>query len=136
MKYTPIDSSLFSNNRINFSKQLRPKSIAVFNSNDIQPTNADGAMAFRQNSDLFYLTGIDQEDSILVLFPDHPDEKLREILFVKETNEEIAVWEGHKYTKEEAQETSGIQNIQWLNRFESLLIALMAEAKQHLFKYE
>jgi len=128
MKYAAIESSLFINNRINFSKQLRPKSIAVFNSNDIQPTNADGTMPFRQNSDLLYLTGIDQEDSILVLFPDHPDEKLREILFLKETNEEIAIWEGHKYTKEEAQEASGIKNIQWLNQFETLLNSLMVEA--------
>ncbi len=128
MKYAAIDSNLFISNRINFSKHLRPKSIAVFNSNDHQPTNADGTMAFQQNSDLFYLTGIDQEDSILVLFPDHPDEKLREILFLKETNDEITIWEGHMYTKEEARETSGIINIQWLNQFESMLNALMVEA--------
>jgi Xaa-Pro aminopeptidase len=119
-------------NRKNFCKNLHPKSIAIFNSNDIMPTNADGSMPFRQNSDLLYLSGIDQEESILVLFPDHPDEKMREILFLRETNEEIAIWEGHKYTKSEAIGISGIQNILWLSQFRATFNALMAEA-EHVY---
>ncbi len=119
MKYHPIDSKLFVENRKKLVKLLKPGSVAIFNSNDIMPTSADGTMNFRQHSDIFYLTGIDQEESILLLFPDHPDEKFREILFLRETNEEIAIWEGHKYTKEEAINTSGIKNIQWLSAFEN-----------------
>ncbi len=129
MKYTPINNSLFILNRKNLVDELKPGSIAVFNSNDIQPTNADGTMVFRQNSDIFYLSGIDQEESILVLCPDFPDESMREILFLRETNEEIAVWEGHKYTKEEAVETSGIKNIKWLSEFEATFNTLMSEAE-------
>ena len=129
MKYTPINNSLFILNRKNLVDELKPGSIAVFNSNDIQPTNADGTMVFRQNSDIFYLSGIDQEESILVLCPDFPDESMREILFLRETNKEIAVWEGHKYTKEEAVETSGIKNIKWLSEFEATFNTLMSEAE-------
>jgi Xaa-Pro aminopeptidase len=129
MKYAPIKNRLFIENRKKLMSVLKPGSIAVFNSNDIQPTNADGTMAFRQNSDIFYLSGIDQEESVLILFPDYPDKKMREILFLRETNEEIAIWEGHKYTKEEAIETSGIQNIKWLSEFEATFNALMAEAE-------
>ena len=129
MKYLPIDNNLFISNRKNFCKSLMPRSIAVFNSNDILPTNADGSLLLKQNTDLFYLSGIDQEESILVLFPDHPDKKMREILFLRETNEEIAIWEGHKYSKEEATETSGIKTVMWLNQFNSTFNALMAEAE-------
>lgn len=129
MKYAPIDNQLFVENRKKFSGQLEPGSIAVFNSNDIQPTNADGTMNFRQNSDLFYLSGIDQEESILVLFPDYPDEKMREVLFLRETNEEIAIWEGHKYTREEATNASGITTVKWLSEFESTFKTYMAEAE-------
>jgi Xaa-Pro aminopeptidase len=128
MKYAPINNSLFILNRKNLVDELNPGSIAIFNSNDIQPTNADGTMVFRQNSDIFYLSGIDQEESILVLCPDFPDENMREILFLRETNEEIAIWEGHKYTKEEARETSGIKNIKWLTEFEATFNTLMTEA--------
>ena len=84
MKYLPIENALFIQNRKNFSALLKSKSLAVFNSNDIMPTNADGTMAFKQNSDLFYLSGIDQEESILVLFPECPEERHREVLFLKE----------------------------------------------------
>lgn len=128
MKYLPIDRSLFIHNRINFTQMLKPKSIAIFNSNDIMPTNADGTMPFRQNNDLFYLSGIDQEESILLLFPDSPDEKHREILFLKETSELIAIWEGHKYSKEEAFATSGIKSIYWLAEFEQVFYSLMTHA--------
>ena len=128
MKYLPIGKDLFVHNRKNFSALLKPNSLAVFNSNDVMPTNADGTMPFRQNNDIFYLSGIDQEESILLLFPDFPDEKYREILFVTETNEHIAVWEGHKYTKEEAYETSGIRTVFWLSQFEQIFNTLMSQA--------
>lgn len=128
MKYLPIDKSLFIHNRRSFTQMLKPKSMAIFNSNDIMPTNADGTMPFRQNNDLFYLSGIDQEESILLLFPDSPNDKHREILFLKETSELIAIWEGHKYTKEEAFTTSGIKTIYWLSEFEQVLYSLMAHA--------
>jgi Xaa-Pro aminopeptidase len=130
MRYTALDKSLYRTNRNNFKKQLPSNAIAVFNSNDIMPTNADGTMPFRQNNDLLYLTGIDQEESILVIFPDHPDEKQREILFLRETNDHIAIWEGHKYTKEEAMEASGVQSIYWTHQFESIFNTLMPFAKK------
>lgn len=128
MKYLPINSSLFIENREKLAQLLKPKSLAIFNSNDPMPTNADGTMGFQQNSDLFYLSGIDQEESILLLFPDCPDPKHREILFLKETSKLIAIWEGYKYTKEHAQEVSGIQKIYWTSQFESILNTLVYEA--------
>ena len=93
MRYIPIAQELYVNNRKNFANRLLPNSIAIFNSNDIMPTNADGSMAFKQNSDLLYLSGIDQEESILVIYPDARDGRLKEILFLKETSETIAIWE-------------------------------------------
>lgn len=130
MRYKTLDSSLYIKNRKNFMKQMPARSLAVFNSNDVMPMNADGTMTFWQNSDLFYLTGIDQEESILVLFPDFDNDSWREILFVTETNEHIAVWEGHKYTKEEATAASGIPTVMWLSQFETVFNTLMAEAEQ------
>jgi Xaa-Pro aminopeptidase len=106
MKYTPANIQLYIENRQRFAKKLKPNALAVFNSNDIMPTSADGSMMFIQNTDIFYLSGIDQEESILIIFPDAKDQSNREILFLKETNEHIAIWEGHKYTKQEATETS------------------------------
>lgn len=129
MKYLPIDSKLFIDNRKRFVAQLKPKSVAIFHSNDIMPTNADGTMLFRQNNDLLYLSGIDQEETILVLFPDAHEAQYRQMLFLRETNEYIAVWEGHKFTKAEARETSGIQTIHWLSDFEKILPILMSEAE-------
>ena len=125
MKYEPIGKDLFIVNRKRLVKELKPGSIAIFNSNDIMPTNADGTMAFRQNNDLFYLSGADQEESILVLCPDFPDKKYREVLFVRETSEHIATWEGHKLTKEEAGRTSGIETILWSSEFEKLFHHMM-----------
>lgn len=130
MKYLSIGKALFIQNRKNLAALLKPRSIALFNSNDIMPTNADGTMAFRQNNDIFYLSGIDQEESILVICPDFPDEKYREVLFLRETNETIAIWEGHKYTKEEARETSGVQTVLWLSEFNKWFNTLMAESDQ------
>ena len=132
MKYQPLSKTLYIENRKRFLQELKPNSLAVFHSNDVMPTNADGTMSFRQNNDLFYLTGIDQEESILIIYPDFHDHKLKEILFLKETNEHIAVWEGHKYTKEEAQIQSGIQTIYWLSEFQMVFNTLMAEV-EHVY---
>ncbi|MCS6795565.1 MAG: aminopeptidase P N-terminal domain-containing protein [Raineya sp.] len=129
MRYAPIPQALFVENRKNFANKLYPESLAVFHSNDIMPTNADGTMPFRQNSDLFYLTGIDQEDTILIICPDARDKKMREILFIKETNEHIAIWEGKKLSKEEAREISGIQNVMWLSEFEKTFNLLALESE-------
>lgn len=130
MKYPPIGKALFMRNRRNFSKKLKPNSVAIFNSNDIMPTSADGTMPFIQDANIFYLSGIDQEESILLIAPDFPDERFREILFLKETSEEIAIWEGHKYTKEEAKEASGVSTIIWIDKFESTLSAILAETEK------
>ena len=121
MRYKQINRSLYSNNRTRLVNELQPGSVAVFNSNDIMPTNADGTMRFRQNNDLFYLTGVDQEETILMLFPDHPDKKFREVLFLRETSELIATWEGHKLTKDEAKAVSGIETILWTSDFQRVL---------------
>ena len=130
VKYDSIDNSLFIDNRQRLAARLPQNSLAVFHSNDIMPTSADGTMPFVQDADLFYLTGIDQEESILVLCPQFPNEKMREILFLKKTNQHIAIWEGHKYTKEEAQATSGIPTIMWHDSFEQTINTLMAESEQ------
>jgi len=128
MKYEHLPNQLFIDNRDRFKSNLPPGALAVFNANDVMPTNADGHMGFVQNSDLFYLSGIDQEESILVLFPFCRDPQHREILFLKETSELIAIWEGHKYTKEEARATSGVPTIYWLSQFKTIFNQLMSEA--------
>ena len=120
MKYDQIDSALFKRNRQRFNKEIAKDSVATFHSNDIMPTNADGTMNFRQNNDLFWMSGIDQEETIVLIAPDAPFPKYREALFIRETNEEIAIWEGHKLTKEEAREISGIENVYWLKEFDSI----------------
>ncbi|PCI94035.1 MAG: X-Pro aminopeptidase [Flavobacteriales bacterium] len=129
MRYNAIDNSLYINNRSNFVSHLKPKSVAVFNSNDMMPTNADGLMPFRQNNDLLYLSGVDQEESILVLFPEASNPKHREILFVKETSELIAIWEGEKLNKRSATKQSGIETIYWLTEFEQVFHTLAIEAE-------
>lgn len=127
MKYDPINPKLFVKNRKNFMAQMKPSSLAIFNSNDIYPVGADSTMPFNQARDIFYLSGVDQEESILVLFPDAPKEKHREILFLKETNEHIAVWEGEKLTKEKALETTGIKTVYWLKEFDKILFEVMTQ---------
>ncbi len=112
---------------------MQSKSIAVFNSNDIYPISADATLPFEQHRDIFYLSGADQEESILLLFPDAIDAKHREVLFVRETNEHIAVWEGEKLSKEKATEVSGIQNIYWLSDFDKVFFDLMTEAETIYF---
>lgn len=129
MKYNQLNSSLFEKNRKKLIKFLQSNSLALIHSNDQMPRNGDQYFPFRQSSDLFYLTGIDQEKTILTLCPNHPDKNLREILFIIESNEKIAVWEGHKYTKEEAQKTSGINNIKYISEFESVFRELAIKAE-------
>jgi Xaa-Pro aminopeptidase len=128
MKYLPIDSSLFVQNRKKLVGKLKSNAIAVLNSNDIMPTSADGVRSFIQNTDLFYLSGIDEEESILIIFPDAREEKHREILFIRETSEEIAIWEGPKYSKKEASKISGIKTIYWTREFEKIFRSLVVEA--------
>jgi len=129
MRYHAIDNSLYIKNRTNFVKHLKEKSLAVFNSNDLMPTNADGVMPFRQNNDLLYLSGIDQEDTILVIFPDAANLKYREILFIKETSELIAIWEGEKFSIEGATKQSGIETVYWTSEFEQIFHSLTVEAE-------
>ncbi|KVV13254.1 aminopeptidase P family protein [Flavobacterium sp. TMP13] len=128
MKYHQINNSLFIKNREKFATQMKPNAIAVFNSNDIYPISADSTMPFAQHRDIFYLSGVDQEESILLLFPDAPYENQREILFLKETNDHIAVWEGEKLTKERALQVSGIRTVYWLQDFHKILKELMSYA--------
>jgi Xaa-Pro aminopeptidase len=125
MRYENIGQELFAHNRKQLVKELKENSVAVVNANDVMPTNADGHMRFRQNSDLFYLSGVDQEETILVLCPDFPDKKFREVLFLRETSEQIATWEGHKLTKEEAKEATGIETILWASEFPRLFNTMM-----------
>ncbi len=124
MKYDKIDAKLFIKNRKNFASLMKPNSLAVFNSNDTYPISADSTMPFEQHRDIFYLSGVDQEESVLMLFPDCPNKNLREILFVTETNAHIAVWEGAKLTKEMALETSGIKTVYWLQDLEKVLFEM------------
>ena len=129
MKYHPIDRDLFIKNRAKFTAQMKPNSVAVFNSNDIYPVSADSTLPFAQHRDIFYLSGVDQEESILLLFPDAPYDNLKEILFLKETNEHIAVWEGEKLTKDRALEVSGVKTVIWLQDFHKTLKEVMTYAE-------
>jgi len=129
MKYDSISSSLFVKNRKKFVSQLKPKSFAFFNSNDIYPVSADSTLPFAQHRDIFYLTGVDQEESVLFLCPDAKKKEYREILFVRETNEHIAIWEGAKLTKSEATKTSGVETVLWLDEMDAFLSELMEEVE-------
>ena len=128
MKYLPIESALFIKNRSKFVAAMKPNSLAVFNSNDIYPVSADSTLPFAQHRDILYLSGVDQEESILLLFPDAPYPEHREMLFLKETNDHIAVWEGEKLSKKQAFEVSGIKTVFWLQDFEKTLNQLMTYA--------
>jgi Xaa-Pro aminopeptidase len=130
MRYEKIDSQLFISNRERLKALLKANAMVIIHSNDVIPSNADGTLGFRQNNDIFYLTGIDQEESILVLFPDFPDENFREILLVRETSEHIKVWEGEKLTKQQASEISGIKKVIWTSNFDTILRKLAFEAEQ------
>ena len=128
MRYKQLSNDLYINNRKNFTKHMKPGGLAIFVSNDIMPTSADGHLPFKQASDIFHLSGVDQEESVLVMFPDSHLEKHREILFLKETNEEIAIWEGAKLNKEQAFGVSGVRTVYWKSQMERILHALLAEA--------
>ncbi|RLT13147.1 MAG: aminopeptidase P family protein [Planctomycetota bacterium] len=128
MRHLHIDPKLFIQNRDRLKARLMPGSLTFVNANDILPTNADGTLLMQPNSDLFYLTGIEQEESVLALFPDHPDESMREILFLREPNEHLKVWEGHKHSREQAISISGIRNIKWLSALPTLIRQLMCDA--------
>jgi Xaa-Pro aminopeptidase len=127
MKAIQLPAALFTLNRERLVKKLLPRSLAVLNANDPMPTNADGTMGHLQNADLFYLTGVHQEETILLLAPDAFDPNHREILFVREPNEHLKIWEGHKLTKESATKISGIKNIKWLSEFPVVFRQLMCE---------
>jgi Xaa-Pro aminopeptidase len=129
MRYLPISSELFIENRSRFVKMLPHISVAIFYSNDNQPRNGDQYFPYRQQSDFFYLSGVNQEQSILLIAPDNKNKDLRVSLFLLKTNKQIATWEGHKYTKKEARILSGIENIYWLNDFDSVLKKVLKTAK-------
>ncbi|MGA0895979.1 MAG: aminopeptidase P N-terminal domain-containing protein [Flavobacteriaceae bacterium] len=133
MKYKPLSSSFYCASRESFMKHLKPKSLAVFNSNDRYPISADSTLPFEQHRDLFYLSGVDQEESILVLFPDALESKHREILFVRETNAHIAVWEGAKLSKKEATALSGIETVYWLDDFKAVFQELSTQCETFYF---
>lgn len=130
MRYEKLSSTLFIKNRAKLIELLPPKSMVIISSNDIMPTNADGTMGFKQNSDLYYLSGLDQEETLLIIYPDAPEDQYKEIAFVKETSELIEIWEGHKFTKGEAIDISGIKNIQWTSNFEQILKTIVYSAEK------
>ena len=132
MRHAPIESALFVENRSRLKSLLLPGSIAIVNANDIQPTNADGSLMLVPNTDLFYLTGIEQEQSILLLAPQAFSESLREVLFLREANEELRIWEGHKHSKAEATAISGVKTVKWLSEFPRVFRQLMCEA-EHVY---
>jgi len=125
MRHEPIGKELFISNRKRLAKKLNPNSLALFNSNDIMPSNADGTIGYIQNSDLYYLSGIHQEESMVVICPGFPDKKYREVLFLREPNETMEKWEGHKLTKKEATEISGIETVVWVSGFDKLFHHMM-----------
>ena len=132
MRHEAIPATLFIENRARLKSRLLPASLAVVNANDIPPTNADGTRMPIPNSDLFYLTGIEQEETMLLLAPDAHDEKLREVLFIREPNAHLKTWEGHKHPKDEAQAISGIREIKWLTEFPAIFHRLMCEL-EHVY---
>lgn len=132
MRHEPPPTQLFVSNRERLRKLMLPRSLAVVGANDLLPTNADGTLVPRPNSDLFYLTGVEQEESLLLLFPDAHDEKQREVLFLREANPLLETWEGHKLTKDEARQLTGIQQVKWLGEFPRTFHPLMCEC-EHVY---
>ncbi|MBI3875916.1 MAG: aminopeptidase P N-terminal domain-containing protein, partial [Verrucomicrobia bacterium] len=132
MRHAPIDPQLFVENRRRLAALMQRNAVAVVNANDVPPTNADGSLPLVPNSDLFYLAGIEQEESVLVLAPDAFDPKLREVLFLREPNELLKTWEGHKHSKDEAQKISGITTVKWLGEFRAIFRQLMCDA-EHVY---
>jgi Xaa-Pro aminopeptidase len=132
MKAVPLPSALFTQNRERLVRKLPARSVAVLNANDLMPSNADGIMGHSQNADLFYLTGVRQEETILLLAPDAFDRQHREILFVRQPNEHLAIWEGHKLTKDQATAISGITNVKWLTDFPGIFRQVICEM-EHVY---
>jgi Xaa-Pro aminopeptidase len=132
VRYEPIPPAFLTRNRENLRALLKPRSLVILQSNDVYPTNADGCMPFKQNSDLFYLTAVEQEETTLLLMPDAVDPHEREILFIKETSEQIAVWEGEKLSKEQARAATGVERIEWAHTFETFLHR-MAPQVEHIY---
>ena len=128
MRHKPIKNKLFIENRKRLAALLAAKSLAVVNANDLLPVNADATLVMHPNSDLFFLSGIEQEESILLVFPDAVEEKNREILFLRQPNEHLKIWEGYKHTKEDARKISGVKNVQWLSEFPVTFRSLMLES--------
>lgn len=137
MRYSKINPQLFIQNRNNFTQKLKENSLAIFHSNDEMPKKGDQFFSFKQNPDFFYMSGISQEKSVLVLFPDSPIPEYKEVLFLLKTNEQIAIWEGHKYTKEEATKISGIKTVKWLDEMDMIVNQLMSYTENvYLNQYE
>ncbi len=134
LRYSPLPAEFFIENRRRLTALLPPGALVILHANDLMPTNADGTLGFAQNSDLYYLSGIDQEETVLMLFPDAPDPKQREVLLVRETTEEISIWEGEKLTQPQARERSGIQKVVWTSEFEALFRLFMCQAVGRLFE--
>src|SRR5688572_29697697 len=124
MRYDPIQKDLFVQNRRRLAELLPPKSLAVVNNNDMLPTNADGVFRLHPNSDLFYLSGVEQEESILLLFPDAHEPRMREILFIRESSPLLETWEGCELSKDEARKISGIERVEWLSSFANIFHTL------------
>ena len=127
MKYSPLSKNFYISNRKSFMKKMDGNSIAVFNSNDIYPTGADSTLPFEQHRDIFYLSGIDQEETILLLYPDSKDENFKEVIFIRETNPKIQIWEGHKFSKKETSKLSGIKSVYWLKDFDKIFSLLCSK---------
>ncbi len=130
MRYTPLSASTYREHRARFRQQLEKGGLALFHSNDVMPTSADGTMPFKQATDIMYLCGMDQEETVLLLFPDAFDPKDREILFVRETNEHIAIWEGAKFTQKEATELSGVPTVLWTSQYQATLKRLVPQCEK------
>lgn len=128
MKYLPIPSKLFTQNRERFIKKMKPNSVAIFPGNPILPTNGDAIYTYRPNADVVWLSGVVQEKSMVILYPDNPDKNAREVLVLIRPNEHLEKWEGHKLRKDEATAISGIKNVQWLDSIDAVLQVMMHHA--------
>src|SRR5437764_4786035 len=129
MRHKTIDPKLFIDNRKRLTAMMRPSSLAVVNANDLMPRNSDALNMIVPQTDLFYLSGIEQEETILLICPSSFDEKTREVLFIRESSELLKTWEGHKHSKDEAAAISGIRNVQWLSEFPAVFHRLMCEVE-------
>ena len=127
MRYKPLNSSIYNRNRLNFMNQMKENSMAIFNSNDIYPVSADSELPFEQHRDIFHLTGIDQEETILILYPSSKDSKTRENLFIRKSDEHTKIWEGEKLTKQLASELSGIESVYFVEDFKNILHSISSK---------